>query len=425
MPSETHTLIVGRDGVVTLPDLTGDLLPLAAALGRPPPEPLPSRLGGPRLERARQVHLPLAAPLETLAEPVLWRWHARGAAAYRRGAAGGGVPWLEIKLELARRLLGPRCRLCALGCPVDRTAGERGRCGLGADWPVTQAVPLWGEEEELGRPGLGLFSAGCGLRCRFCYKPENLRANDGSGATGVDSPLTSADGATGGLSASAVLQLVGGTGGQAASGIEGRPLGPMSTPTRSGASGTEGRPLGPMSTPTRSGACSLRRGAATHLHFLGGNPDESLPGILAWLIDHPPEVSIVWNTHAYLTAAQVALLEGLVDAVIADLKFGPGECDRLLAGIRGYWPAATRALLSLARMDLRLIVRHVAVPGHLACCAAPAAAWARAHLPRARVRVLDQYQPLWRAARERGLDEEERAAVANLGDDPPMKGLPT
>lgn len=353
MPSETHSLIVGRDGAVTLPDLAGDLLPLAAALGEPPPAPLPSRLGGPRIERARQVRLPLAAPPESLPEPGLWRWHARGAAAYRRGEPGtGGTTWLAVKLELARRLLGPRCRLCALGCPVDRAAGERGRCGLGVDWPVTQAVPLWGEEEELGRPGLGLFSAGCGLRCRFCYKPENLHSEKGSGA------FSSAMG-------------------------------------------------------------------AAHLHFLGGNPDESLPGILAWLIEQPPEVPIVWNTHAFLTPAQVALLDGIVDAVIADLKFGPGDCGRRLAGIRGYWPIATRALLSLARKDLRLIIRHVAVPGHLTCCAEPAAAWAREHLPQARVRVLDQYQPLWRATGERGLNEEERAAVANLGDDPPTKGLPS
>jgi uncharacterized Fe-S radical SAM superfamily protein PflX len=98
-----------------------------------------------------------------------------------------------------------------------------------------------------------------------------------------------------------------------------------------------------------------------------------------------------------------------------------------VAGVRGYWPAATAALRRLAGYDLRLIVRHVALPGHLACCAEPAARWARAHLPRARVRVLEQYEP-WGAARDdpalaRRLNAAERRHVAALGDDPPEHGL--
>lgn len=347
MSGERHTLVLQPDGSLILPDLTEDLLPAAVALGEPLPDPLPTTIGGPRLALARRVRLPLGDP-RRLPEPLLWRWHARGAVKYRRRELDGdGVSWLDLKAELGRRLLGPTCRLCARRCAVDRGGGELGFCGLGPGLRITAPVRLWGEEPELGRPGLAFQTVGCGLRCSFCYKPENLDP----------------------------------TAGQAAE-------------------------------PGELARIIDDADEVEHVHWLGGDPDESLPAILEVhrrvRLDRP----LVWNTHSYLTPAQALLLEGVVDAFVADLKFGPGRCAADIAGVRGYWPAATATLRRLARFDAHLLIRHVALPGHLDCCAAPVAAWLRENLPGATVRLLDQYQPLGPAGPlARRLSEQERARL--------------
>lgn len=339
------SLLLRPDGSVVLPDLTDDLAALAGALDVAPVA-LPCELGPARLRRAHAI------TVEADDESALWAAHAAGAERYRHGQTGGaGVPWLSVKQRLAESLLGPACQLCARGCAVDRRRGERGLCGLGADWRTMPPARLWGEEPELGAPGLAWASYGCGLRCRFCYRPDNLRV-----------PAASA----------------------------------------------------PPAAPTAT---------AVHQHFLGGNPDESLPGILAYLAAQEDPLPVVWNTHSYLTLAQAALLEGVVDAFVADLKFGPGPCGAELAGVPGYWPAATAALALLARSDAHLLVRHVALPGHLECCARPVARWVRAHLPLARLVLLDQYEPYHEARRlpglNRRLNDVERAALAALGAETP------
>jgi len=205
---------------------------------------------------------------------------------------------------------------------------------------------LWGEEPELGRPGLSLAPLGCGLRCVFCYRPELLSATASARALPID------------------------------------------------------------------------ESSAVHLHILGGNPDESLPFVIEMLDARQDPRPVVWNTHAYVTPEGAALLEGVADAIVADLKFGPGDCAHKLAGIGGYWRAATAALALWATLDLDLIVRHVALPGHVECCARPVAAWMAERLPRVTFRILEQYEPWGGAWQVPGLDrrlsESERAALATL-----------
>ncbi|NUP99602.1 MAG: radical SAM protein, partial [Armatimonadetes bacterium] len=197
-----------------------------------------------------------------------------------------------------------------------------------------------------------LAAVGCGLRCRFCYRPGNLNAAAGNEADPV----------------------------ALARGID--------------------------------AAADCR-----HVHWLGGDPDESLPGILTVhrlvRIDRP----LVWNTHSYLTPAQARLLEGVVDGFVADLKFGPGACGERLAGIKGYWPAATATLGRLAAFNSRLLLRHVLLPGHLECCARPVVDWLlqQPWLAAAAARVLVQYEPLGaRGELGRHLSAEEEAAASLL-----------
>lgn len=62
------------------------------------------------------------------------------------------------------------CRLCPRECGVDRTAGEKGVCGVSALARVARAaLHAWEEPCISGKGGSGtVFFSGCGLRCVFC-----------------------------------------------------------------------------------------------------------------------------------------------------------------------------------------------------------------------------------------------------------------
>jgi len=62
------------------------------------------------------------------------------------------------------------CSLCAHGCRVDRTAGERGLCGAGMELEVSSFCIHTGEEPVLtGQAGVAnVFLARCSLNCVYC-----------------------------------------------------------------------------------------------------------------------------------------------------------------------------------------------------------------------------------------------------------------
>ncbi len=352
---ERHAIVIQPTGEVLFADLTDDLAATGARLGEDLRQPLVGCFDAPVAARSKAVRLPLAGDPADLPEPLLWRWHARGAALYRRGEAGGGrVTWWAVKQALAQRLLGPVCRLCGRACAVDRRRGELGLCGLGPELRAAAATRLWGEEPELGRPGLGVAVAGCGLRCRWCYRAD------------LHDPAA-----------------------------------------------------WPVVDPRALAATIDSADEVAHVHFLGGNPDESLPAILDLLARVRRDRPVVWNTHSDLTPAAAILLEGVVDGFLADLKFGPGDCAARLAAAPGYWSRATATIVRFARLAPRLLVRHVALPGHLECCARPAAEWVRQRVPGARLRLLTQYEPGGAATGDgplsRRLDETECRSVRALG----------
>jgi putative pyruvate formate lyase activating enzyme len=97
-----------------------------------------------------------------------------------------------------------------------------------------------------------------------------------------------------------------------------------------------------------------------------------------------------------------ALLDDIVDVYVADLKFGNDACARQIAGVERYMPIVTRNLLR-ATQGTRLIVRHLLLPGHLACCYRPVIDWMRRHLPATPLRIMTGYLPRWQAVRHPGL----------------------
>jgi putative pyruvate formate lyase activating enzyme len=120
------------------------------------------------------------------------------------------------------------------------------------------------------------------------------------------------------------------------------------------------------------GECALR-GART-ISFAGGNPDESLPGVLSFLARAPEslQLPVVWNSNAYSTPETVALLEGVVDIYLPDFKFGCEDCANSLAGAPDYPELAAQSIVAYQAQGVPVIVRILVLPGHVDCCHTPA-----------------------------------------------------
>jgi putative pyruvate formate lyase activating enzyme len=296
---------------------------------------------------ARRVATAVAREaLATLDEPTLWTAHADGMRRWRELVASGGdvavaasaptaprsaeADLLALKVELGRRLLGPHCRVCWLGCPVDRRAGPAGRCGLGPGLRVYRDYVHLGEELEVV-PTHALFLAGCNYRCAYC-----------SDWTHVDRPLQHKE--------------------------------------------------TPASDVARSIDARRAEGART-LTFVGGDPDVNLPGILEALAATTCSTPVVWNANLSGTPEAHDLLEGVVDAWVADLKYGSEACARPGSAVPDSL-APVHANLRRAAGEAYTVVRHLLLPGHVECCALPVLEWLAGNVPGARVNLMGQFEPI-------------------------------
>jgi putative pyruvate formate lyase activating enzyme len=243
------------------------------------------------------------------------------------------------------------CRLCELRCGVDRLAGERAPCGLGAETWCFKRHVSFAEEPQL-IPSSMVYLGGCNFRCRFC----------------VQAPLCFAP-------------------------REGSRLDPEAA----------ARDL------KREVAAGVRS-----VNLLGGEPSLHVHTILRMAAAARPPLPLVLNSNMYMTPQVIDWLDGVVATYLADFKFGNDRCARRLAGVDRYVEVVTRNLRHAARRA-EVIVRHLLMPGHLDCCLRPVAAWVAEHLPGARFNLMTGYVPAARAvgAGELGrcLGADERLAA--------------
>ncbi len=252
----------------------------------------------------------------------------------RVGAAAMSDPTIGAeRLELARQAYR-RCLLCEHRCGVDRRSGERGFCEAAAEARVYRHRVECGEEIEL-IPSQLLYLSGCNLRCVFCI-----------GEADAFDPR------------------------------RGRLL------------------TSPFLTEVIAAGC---RQGARNIQWVGGEPTIHLPAILEAMAGCDRLLPVVWKSNFFGTIEGFALLDGVVDVYVADLKFGNDACARQVAGVDGYMQIVTRNLL-LAAPRARLIVRHLLLPGHLECCYRPMVDWMCRWLPAAPLRVMTGYLPRWQAA---------------------------
>lgn len=104
--------------------------------------------------------------------------------------------------------------------------------------------------------------------------------------------------------------------------------------------------------------------------ILGGEPAIHLHSALDLIARLPSRLLVVWKTAAASGPAALALLDGQVDVVLADAKFGNDDCARRLAGAPRYLEVLAENL-AWAQRQPRLMVRHLLMPGHLDCCTRP------------------------------------------------------
>lgn len=204
------------------------------------------------------------------------------------------------------------CMLCPRRCGVNRLAGERGFCGMGATLTAARAALHFWEEPVLCTDGGAgaVFFSGCTLRCKYCQNFEISR--DGYGL-----PLDS------GRLRTCLERLV-----------------------------DEGAACIDLVTPT---------------HFL--------PDILPALTPKLP-VPVVYNCGGYESVETLQQLEGLVDVYLPDFKYSDAALAKKLSAAPDYPEVAQAAIREMFRQTgpyrvedglLRsgVLIRHLILPNEI------------------------------------------------------------
>jgi putative pyruvate formate lyase activating enzyme len=267
---------------------------------------------------------------------------------------------LAERAERAAELLGGRCRVCPRLCKVDRLADQPGLCGVGRHAVVASHFPHFGEEDCLrGKKGSGtIFFSGCNLRCVFCQNNE----------------------------------------------ISWRVNGETAPPER----------LAEM-------MLELQRIGCHNINWV--TPEHVVPQILEALplaVSGGLRLPIVYNTSAYDSPESLALMDGIVDVYMPDLKLWTEERARRYLAKRDYSQVARHSVKEMHRQvgDLMLddrgmarrglIVRHLLMPGMVEETEAILRFVAEELGPGTYVNLMAQYYPAGKVGADGKFEEIDR-----------------
>jgi len=264
----------------------------------------------------------------------------------------GRKNFLDLKILLAHRVM-QSCVFCQRNCNVDRLHGERGYCGAGRNFSVYSAFPHMGEEPELIPSGT-VFTGGCSIRCIHCQNWDISQWK--SNGTNLTPEMM-------------VNQVK-----------------------------------------------ELAKKGCININMVGGDPT---PYVWNWLetmslekkaattarahtlkVERIFPPATVWNSNSYYSIETSKLLAGFIDLYLLDFKYGNNKCATEISDAPGYWEVCTRNHL-YAKKYGELIIRVLVLPEHNECCTRPILQWIHNNIgPWARVNLMFQYRPEWRA-RER------------------------
>lgn len=255
------------------------------------------------------------------------------------------------------------CELCPRRCGADRTAGERGFCGMPA-YPVAAraAAHYWEEPVISGEYGSGaVFFSGCTLRCKFCQNYEISTQKHGFALDSVR------------------LREI------------------------------------------------FERLIADGCHNLNlVTPTHFLPDILPALEQKLP-VPVVYNCGGYERVETIRALEGKVDVWLPDMKYSDAKLARILSAAPDYVEVAKAAILEMYRqtgpyvmenglLKRGVLIRHLILPGQVDNSIG-VLEWIAGAFPRGAVAVslMSQYVPMGPAAKvppfDRRITREEYDTV--------------
>ena len=286
----------------------------------------------------------------------------------------------EQALELLR---GPSCTVCPRLCTVDRLADERGLCRIGRNAIVASHFPHFGEENCLrGSRGSGtIFFSGCNLRCVFCQNFDVSWQVQGEEA-----------------SAERLARMM----------------------------------------------LELQAIGCHNINWV--TPEHVVPQILDALplaVEGGLRLPTVYNTSAYDSPDSLALMRGVVDVYMPDLKLMSRDAARRYVGKREYAEVARANVKEMKRQvgDLvldedglarrGLIVRHLLMPGMLDETAAVLRFVADELGPGTYVNLMGQYYPAGKVGNDRYEEidrhptRSELAAAFAIADELGLRRLDT
>jgi len=254
---------------------------------------------------------------------------------------------LANRVQTAESMLHA-CRLCGWDCGIDRDV-EFGPCRTGMDALVATAYVHFGEEHPLivGGGSGAIFFANCDLRCQFCQTSRwNIKGN--------------------------------------------------------------GRPLN--ADQIARVMLELQDKGAANINLV--TPSHVAPQILSALliaVEQGFRLPLVWNSGGYDSLSLLALLDGIVDIYMPDMKYSDVMLGRSLSGVRNYPEINQAAVAEMHRQvgDLELdesgrawrglLIRHLVMPSHYKNTEG-VLRWIAEHLrSNTYLSLMDQYRPAYRA----------------------------
>ena len=279
---------------------------------------------------------------------------------------------LQVRAEQAYQHMAD-CDLCARYCHVDRNAGIKGavcRTGLRA-W-VNSYGPHHGEEVPLrGVYGSGtIFFSWCSLRCVFCQNWEISQKGLGHEVEPED-----------------IAEMM----------------------------------------------IKLQAQGCHNINFV--TPSHVVAQIIR-AVDIATRkglrIPLVYNTGGYDSAEALALLDGIIDIYMPDMKYGDSVQAHKYSHVRDYVETNFAAVREMHRQvgDLQLdeqgiaqcglLVRHLVLPGNIAGTEAVLTFLANEISTNTYINLMDQYHPCYRAmdnpALDRDLKENEYREALELAD---------
>lgn len=209
------------------------------------------------------------------------------------------------------------CRLCPRECRVNRLAGETGFCGAGAEAKVAAVSIHHGEEPPIsGTRGSGtVFFSHCNMACLFCqnYPISQLGAGKGMSVDELSDKLL-----------------------------------------------------------------WLQRKGAHNVNFVTPTPHiPQLIGAVTLARRKGLSVPIVYNTNGYESFEALALLEGIVDIYLPDMKYRSSVLSKQVSATPGYPACNDAAVTEMLRQVGPLtvgddgiavrgvLIRHLVLPGRV------------------------------------------------------------